>query len=919
MRKGAVAWLVALACVAALPLKSDERPADPIYAKALALYRAGEPARAAAALERALAQDGPEPGRLSLLGWCRLRAERTDAAESAFARARDLLPGAAEPWTGLGYVALRRDRNAEAETLFEQAIDLGPESADAWKGLGLARRATGKPAGARDALRRAVEIAPDDVEARDALVQILRAVIEERRPRPPVDPATPLGVPVRATPRGFEVEEGGAHRPTFVLGVNLSTALPGRFPGQFPDDFTLYRRWFDQMGELGVNTVRVYTLHPPSLYRALASHNAERPEERLWLVQGVWSELPPDDDFTDRAFLDELHADVRRAIDAVHGNLELPTLPGKAHGSYDSDVSPHLLGFLVGREWEPFVVDAFDRKHLALRSHAGRYVRAEDVRPTEAWLAALLEVALAHETEWYRQQHPVGFNSWPTLDPLAHATESSYAEEQRLRGETGGAAEEKRPFDDDVAQVDPTALRPGPECVAGLFASYHVYPYHPDFLLFDPAYAEARDGDGPNRYLGYLRALKERHGDLPVLVAELGVPTSRGVSHLHPEGLHHGGHTEREQGLRTVRLLRSVEQAGMAGAVVFSWIDEWFKRNWLTVDLESPLERDPQWLNVLDPEESFGLIAARPGRENAAIVLDGRAQDWGSIDPVMSGAVEGPLRALRATSDEAYVYLLLEVDRPIVEHEREYWIGIDTYDAALGDHRFPEPADVPSPIGLEFLVRLTGHTTGRIDVDRPYDPFDLVEPRPLRSEANANGEFVPIAPETNRERIGRDGTRYPAQRHDRGALRYGSTDPASIDRDDLADWYASPDGRSIELRLPWALLNVTDPSSRRVAHEERAREGQVATNVTEGFRFHVLALDRAEAGARVVARLPRSEAASLADFPTWSWPGWDQPTYHLVPKESYFLLQREFGHRGGWTPRMLASPLSEPSRSRADP
>jgi len=870
---------------------------DTVYASALALYRAEEFGRAADALESALAAEGPDAGRLALLGWCRLRVERIEAAEAAFAGARDLAPATAEPWTGLGYVALRRGRSLEAETLLARAVELGPEAAEAWKGLGLARRALGKLAAARDALRRAVELAPEDVETRDAFVAILRVPIDERRPRPPVDPTAPLRVPVRVTPGGFEVDEGGAWRPTFVVGVNLSTALPGRFPGEFPDDFSLYRRWFDQMGELGVNTVRVYTLHPPSLYRALASHNAERPAARLWLVQGVWSEPPPQDDFDDPGFVDELHADVRRTIDAIHGNLELPPRPGRAQGSYETDVSRYVLGFVLGREWEPFVVDRFDRKRAGRQGQAGRFVRAEGARPTEAWLAALLDVAVAHDTEWYRTQHPVAFSTWPTLDPLRHDTESSHVEEQRLRGAPGSAATTTETFDDDLAQVDPSALMAGPDLVAGIFASYHVYPYHPDFLLLEGRYTEARDEHGTNRYLGYLRALKERHGDMPVLVAELGVPSSRGVSHLHPEGLHHGGLTEREQGLATVRMLQSVERAGMAGAVVFAWIDEWFKRNWLTVDFESPLERDPLWWNALDPEESFGLIAARPGARGPRIVLDGRTDDWGAIDPRITAASRGTLRALRATSDEAYLYLLLEVDAPPWEGERQYWIGIDTYDAERGDHRFPAPADVASPIGLEFLVRLTGSDTGRIDVDRPYDPFDPVSPRPLRSETNEDADFVPIQPETNRERIGRDGTRFPARRHDRSTLRYGSTDPTALDRDDLADWYVDPEGRSIELRLPWALLNVGDPSSRRVIHEEAAREGPVETIVTDGFRFHLLALEEESGRWHVADRLPRTEGAALADFPHYTWPTWDEPTYHLAPKESYSVLQRELTRR----------------------
>jgi hypothetical protein len=321
-----------------------------------------------------------------------------------------------------------------------------------------------------------------------------------------------------------------------------------------------------------------------------------------------------------------------------------------------------------------------------------------------------------------------------------------------------------------------------------------------------------------------------------------------------------------------VHLLNAVEQVGLAGGVVFSWIDEWFKSNWLTADFESPPERDRLWLNVLDPEECFGLIAARPGRERTA-------EDWRSVAPLMSGRPGHALGALRAVSDEAFVHLSLEVDRPPGDG-REYWIGIDTYDAELGDHRFPAPAGVPSPIGLEFLVRLTGPTTGRIDVDRPYDPFDVEAPRPLRSQANSAGEFVPITPETNRERIGRDGTRYPARRHDRSVLRYGE--------DDLADWYVSADGKRIEMRLPWALLNVTDPSSRRVAHEERDGDGPVASLETDGFRFHVLALDR----SAVVARLPDLDQPAVSDFPAWRWPGWDVPRYHLEPKASYSILQR---------------------------
>src|SRR5258706_589784 len=67
----------------------------------------------------------------------------------------------------------------------------------------------------------------------------------------------------------------------------------------------------------------------------------------------------------------------------------------------------------------------------------------------------------------------------------------------------------------------------------------------------------------------------------PVLIAEYGVPSSRGLAHLQPEGLHHGGHDEREMADQDVRLTREIHEAGLAGGILFAWQDEWFKHNWV--------------------------------------------------------------------------------------------------------------------------------------------------------------------------------------------------------------------------------------------------------------------------------------------------------------------------------------------------
>jgi hypothetical protein len=64
--------------------------------------------------------------------------------------------------------------------------------------------------------------------------------------------------------------------------------VPERVPGR-----GTYRQWIADIAAMGANTVRVYTMHPPAFYDALAAHNAAHPERPLWLLHGVWAELPP--------------------------------------------------------------------------------------------------------------------------------------------------------------------------------------------------------------------------------------------------------------------------------------------------------------------------------------------------------------------------------------------------------------------------------------------------------------------------------------------------------------------------------------------------------------------------------------------------------------------------------------------------
>ncbi len=201
----------------------------------------------------------------------------------------------------------------------------------------------------------------------------LRPGVVPARPAPAQRPAE-LQLVARVAGERFEVRTDAGWRPLWIKGVNLGVALPGRFPAEFPTDSALYAGWLDTLAAMNANAVRVYTILPPSFYRALRAWTTGHPGRALWLIHGVWTELPPGDDFDDPAWRDAFRAEMRRAADVVHGETTLPERRGHASGRYDADVSPWTLAYIIGREWEPYAAKAFAARHPGLRPYRGRFL-----------------------------------------------------------------------------------------------------------------------------------------------------------------------------------------------------------------------------------------------------------------------------------------------------------------------------------------------------------------------------------------------------------------------------------------------------------------------------------------------------------------------------------------------------------------
>ncbi len=576
-------------------------------------------------------------------------------------------------------------------------------------------------------------------------------------------PRTVAGLDVLATsgPDGLALHTASGDK-TFLPGINLGSTTPGHQPGEIDHlDAATYRTWFGQMHDLGIRVVRVYAVHPPAFYDELARFNEAHPKAPLYLVQGVYL---PDESYNekgktlytgsvDRAFTQEL----RETSAAVHGDLTRPEQRGHAGGTWRTDVSPWLASWIVGVEWDPEGVVRTDRVESRAAYEPGRFFAAtKDASATERWIARHLDVLAGAEAE-RGTSVPVALANWPTTDPLEHPTEPLASE--------------------DLASVDAMHVLPTKAWPGGTFASFHAYPYYPDFQRFEAGLDDATWEGEPDRYAGYLASLQDHFaGTMPLVVSEFGVPSSLGSAHDGTRGRDQGSHSEQDAMAMDASMLRMMEDRGIAGGFVFSWEDEWFKRTWNTMEHQDP-DRRQLWHDPLTNEQHFGLVATDSEQVPDAAV---------ELTPE-----EGDTEYVYAWADHSYVHV--EVTG------RE---GAPT--------RLRLDADVvPGPDSTDHRLLLdTEADEAQVQVRRALDPVRLDVPGPTYrpDQDEAWHDLVLI---TNKAQGGR-----PAEYDPVGRLVEGSWDPDDAAYDSMATWQVDTKHDTLRVRLPWSMLGMADPSAR---------------------------------------------------------------------------------------------------------
>jgi hypothetical protein len=250
--------------------------------------------------------------------------------------------------------------------------------------------------------------------------------------------------------------------------------------------------------------------------------------------------------------------------------------------------------------------------------------------------------------------------------------------------------------------------------------------------------------------------------------------------------------------------METIHQAGMAGGVLFSWFDEWFKRNWLYLPYELPAERKPFWFNLQDAEENYGLLGVYPGYPSRKVSLCGLDGEWDRASVLYEKRTGSPMtfrfndgydggrefRRLLVQHDEGFLYIRIELKGDIDFSQCHYMVGFDTCSPECGEFLLPCRTNLFSPTGLKFIVQLAGREKSRILVCRTYDKYLNREKGKIVPGFSKEGAWVPMYNRTNNRRLSRDGTTFfPARVFPAGDLRFGSLDGKSDVHDSLADFF----------------------------------------------------------------------------------------------------------------------------------
>lgn len=587
----------------------------------------------------------------------------------------------------------------------------------------------------------------------------------------------------------------------YIKGVHISSFLPGYSRNRSSIDKEIVYSWLEQISDLNANVITIPNIQPPSFYDAIYDYNLNRTNP-IYVIH----EIPLDEkavltyyDSFNTEIMQPLMKDIASTIDVIHGRGLILDNSRHSMGIYLKDISKYVLGYIIGNNTSAELVTLTNLQYQDITSYNGKYFNINNGTPFEVYISEILDFATEYEVDKYNQLSLLSYINAIETDPLTHVHETN--------------ATRKASINLENINVN----------YNNMFASYSAHPNVADFLDYEYEDDANEENESDVVFYKYLKEISDFHS-MPVIISDTGIPSSRGMSKVDiDDGFNRGNFSEQEQGHLLVKLLDSIYKADMVGAVIYSWQDDWSKSTAFS-QIEDYYDESSStyWHDVQASDESFGLLAFSPGEKGKSILIDGDFDDWEYIDPIL---YENSLE-LKLTTDTSYLYLMLRRPGLSLTDNRIY-AGLDVSPFS-GSNVWENEAEFSLPV--DFIIDFNGYNESRIVVHERYNIFDylykyysnLIEKKeyaPARDSHVFSGIYL-----LNRKNFyfREDNTVVSPIYYQTGRLVHGNGNPQSKDYNSLTDF--NKEGDSLEIRIPWALLNFSNPL-RRTIHDDFYRNG----------------------------------------------------------------------------------------------
>ncbi len=344
-------------------------------------------------------------------------------------------------------------------------------------------------------------------------------------------------------------------------------------------------------------------------------------------------------------------------------------------------------------------------------------------------------------------------------------------------------------------------------------------------------------------YKLYLKEIKN-NSKLPVFIESFGASTCVNVFETETDVY---GLSEEKQAQYLLDMYKSINSGGFAGGFIADLNDNWAAVSDADRKYNVPFSSSGLWHDITDLGQTTGVLSVDSVQpEETGLLLEENKQR---------------MNQMQISCNETYLYLNISLDTEVNFETEELYLGFDTYQRNDGEYYYDKNFFGNALSGMEFIIKFESKNSATVYCASSYNRNKGA----TSSKESYNASYDIVSP-----------------------LVYGSFSSQNT------QFFTA--GNSIRVRLPWAMLNFTDPARSIVINDTASApsgaNNQYRTTMTDGIICSVFIGDKKSKDTMYVFPVSKQSAG----YKAFKWTAWEKANieYTISQKSAFDTLKKYF-------------------------